>query len=98
MGRNIFLGPSFKNWDFSVVKTFRFGERVSMQVRGEFFNVLNHPNIANPQSTSLIFTGNDLGNPGGFGLTNFTPDVSAANPVIGSGGARNIQLGIKFRF
>jgi hypothetical protein len=98
MGRNIFLGPPFKNWDFSVVKTFRFGERVSVQVRGEFFNVLNHPNIANPQSTSLIFTANDLGNPGGFGLTNFTPDVSAANPVIGAGGARNIQLGLKFRF
>ncbi len=98
MGRNIFRGPNFRNWDFSIVKTFRLGERVSMQIRGEFFNVLNHPNFANPQSTSLIATGNDLGNTGGFGLTNFTPDVSAANPVIGAGGPRNIQIGVKFRF
>jgi hypothetical protein len=27
-----------------------------------------------------------------------TPDVVAANPVIGSGGPRNIQLGLKLRF
>jgi len=27
-----------------------------------------------------------------------TPDAVAANPVIGTGGPRNIQLGLRFRF
>jgi hypothetical protein len=29
---------------FSVIKDFKFGERFSLQLRGEFFNILNHPN------------------------------------------------------
>ena len=36
--------------------------------------------------------------PGGFGGNGLTPDVAAANPVIGSGGPRAIQLGLKLKF
>jgi len=39
---------------------------------------------------------NDLGSPFDAGLVNFTPDVAASNPVLGSGGSRHIQLGAKF--
>jgi hypothetical protein len=38
----------FKNWDVSVTKVFKFKERLTTQVRAEFFNILNHPNFANP--------------------------------------------------
>jgi len=93
-GRNTFRAPGYHNWDFSVVKTFNFTERFNAQFRAEFFNFLNHPNFANP---AILFT-NDLGFLDTFGLINATPDVAAANPVIGSGGPRNIQLGLKFRF
>jgi hypothetical protein len=86
-GRNIFRGPDFANWDFSMSKNTRLGERVNLQLRAEFFNILNHPN----------FTGinNNLAgsNPG---LAAFTPDLGASNPVLGSGGSRHIQLGAKF--
>jgi hypothetical protein len=89
MGRNVFRGPSFRNWDFSVSKVWRFSERFKLQMRGEFFNVTNHPNFD-------VFTLNtDLSSPGNLGLANFTPDVAASNPVIGSGGSRHIQLGAK---
>ena len=93
MGRNIFRGPSFRNWDFSLTKMFRFNDRLSMQLRAEFFNILNHPNFD-------VFTlNNDLGSPDSLGTVIATPDVGAAsNPVIGSGGSRHIQLGIKFLF
>ena len=94
LGRNTFRASGLYNWDFSIVKSFRFGERVSAQLRGEFFNVLNHPEFANP---AILFN-NDLGLGGVFGMSNATPDVAAANPVIGTGGPRNIQLGLKFRF
>ena len=48
MGRNIFRDTGFRNWDFSVAKLWKFRERFGVQFRAEFFNILNHPNIANP--------------------------------------------------
>lgn len=89
MGRNIFRGPSFRNWDFSVSKIWRLKERVSMQLRGEFFNILNHSNF------DTLTMNTDLSTPTTAGTVVFTPDVAAANPVIGSGGSRHIQLGAK---
>jgi hypothetical protein len=93
-GRNIFRGPGYRNWDFSLVKSWRATEQVGLQFRAEFFNILNHPNFANP---AILFT-NDLSFLDAFGLVTATPDVAGANPVIGSGGPRNIQLGLKVRF
>ncbi|HVO63870.1 MAG TPA: TonB-dependent receptor, partial [Terriglobales bacterium] len=46
MGRNILRGPGFANWDASVSKIWHLGERFSLQLRGEMFNVLNHANFA----------------------------------------------------
>jgi hypothetical protein len=94
IGRNPFRGPRLDNWDFSVVKTTNLNERVSVQLRAEFFNVLNHPHFANPNTQGLV----DPSDPTSFGFIFNTPDVAAANPVIGTGGPRNIQLGLKFRF
>ena len=94
IGRNPFRGPRLDNLDFSVVKTTNLNERVSVQLRGEFFNILNHPHFANPNTQGLV----DPSDPTSFGFIFNTPDVAAANPVIGTGGPRNIQLGLKFRF
>jgi len=87
MGRNIFVGPGFANWDFSVSKTWRLNERVKLQLRGEFFNILNHANFAGLET--------DLSLPTTVGTVVYTPDIGSANPVIGSGGSRHIQLGGK---
>ncbi len=89
MGRNIFRGPSFKNWDFSISKAFRLHENVRLQLRGEFFNLLNHSNF------DVLTMNTDLSAPSTVGTVIFTPDVGESNPVIGSGGSRHIQLGAK---
>jgi hypothetical protein len=89
MGRNIFRGPGFVNWDASIAKIWRVNEKLKLQFRGEVFNLLNHPNF----SPSSI--GGDLTSPSSLGRVSETPDVWAANPVIGSGGSRHIQLGLK---
>lgn len=47
-GRNAFSGPGAQQLDFSVLKVLRFSERFSVQLRGEAFNVLNHPTFAIP--------------------------------------------------
>ena len=94
ISRNPFRGPRLDNWDFSIVKDTKLSERVSFQLRGEFFNVLNHPHFANPNTQGFV----DPSDPSTFGFIFSTPDVAAANPVIGTGGPRNIQIGLKFRF
>lgn len=100
-GPNIFRGFPFYNVDFSITKTFKIKERYTAQFRAEFFNIFNHPNISN------VF-----GGPGGdntytdptadagasFGFRPQTPDVTSSNPVLGSGGPRAIQLGLKIIF
>jgi carboxypeptidase family protein/TonB-dependent receptor-like protein len=98
MPRNLFRGPHYRNWDFSLVKSFRITERFNAQLRGEFFNILNHPEFGIPGSLLVNAFNNDLSSPGSFGVVPGTPDVVAANPVIGTGGQRNIQLGLKFIF
>jgi len=97
MGRNMFPDSGFRNLDFSLAKNWHLGERVRAQFRAEFFNIFNHPNFANPYGGQNGFGLNDP-SAGGFGCGCATPDVAAANPVIGSGGSRAVQLGLKFIF
>lgn len=53
-GRNSLVGPTFKQWDFAIYKNTALSERVNMQLRAEFFNILNHPNFANPLLPSFV--------------------------------------------
>ena len=97
MGRNAFPDLGFKDVDFSLAKNWHFTERFRAQFRAEFFNVFNHPNLANPYGGQNGFGFNDPSvQP--FGCACATPDVAAANPVIGSGGSRAVQLGLKLIF
>jgi hypothetical protein len=97
MGRNIFPDSGFRNLDFSVAKNWHFGERFRAQFRAEFFNIFNHPNFANPYGGQNGFGFNDPSAPG-FGCGCATPDIAAANPAVGSGGPRSVQLGLKLTF
>ena len=100
MGRNIFRDDGFKNLDFSLFKDFKFKERYNAQFRVEIFNVFNHPLVANPYGSSANYGGGN--DPGGststFGCGCATYDVAAGNPLIGSGGGRDVQLGLKLTF
>ena len=44
-------GPGFWNVDLSLVKRFRFGDKVSAELRADAFNALNHPNFGNPNGS-----------------------------------------------
>ncbi len=98
MSRNIFRDSGYKNWDLSVYKNWRLGERLKAQFRVEFFNVLNHPNFANPYGGANGYANNDPSAGFGMGCGCATPDQAAQNPVLGSGGARDLQLGLKLLF
>ena len=97
-GRGLFRDGGFHNLDFSVTKVIRFKESFRAQFRAEAFNIFNHPNFANPQGGPNGYGNNDPSAGLGMGCGCITPDVAGSNPVLGSGGPRAIQLGLKILF
>ncbi len=97
----MFRGAPYYNVDFSVTKVFKVTERLSAQFRAEFFNIFNHPNMSNPYggpggSNTFTDPSGDAG--ASFGFQPATSDVVNSNPVLGSGGPRAMQLGLKILF
>jgi hypothetical protein len=94
LGRNVLRGPGQTNVDFSVIKRFSLGESKNLELRAEFFNLLNHVNFASPVSNfnavpsmSISNTGQITGDPGDFGRITATSN----NP-------RLIQFALKINF
>jgi hypothetical protein len=67
------------------MKNTRLTERVGLQFRAEAFNVLNHVNYGQP-NTTFVPGANGLNSSGSFGVIS-----SARDP-------RQVQLGLKLRF
>jgi hypothetical protein len=44
-------GPGIHNWDFSVAKNTKLGERSALRIEAGFFNLFNNPHFANPNTT-----------------------------------------------
>lgn len=104
LGRNSLRGPDFRNFDFSIFKTTPITEKVSLQFRAEFFNLVNHPNFANPflPGFAADASWNGIDPVTGQGIDylpiSVTGDVGIGNPFLGGGGPRNIQLALKLIF
>ena len=82
-GRNILTGPGYTDIDFSFSKSIPLrGESHSLQFRGDFFNLLNHPNFDIPNHT--------------LGEVNFG-SITSAN-AYNNKPPRQIQLSFKYSF
>ena len=88
MGRGVLRGAPLRTWDMSVTKGWKIKERLSAEFRAEFFNILNLPYYSQPSS--------NLSSPTSFGQAQTTP--SAGNPIVGEGGPREFQLGLRLIF
>lgn len=58
LGRNALIGPGLSKLDFSLLKNNRIrlmSEKVNLQFRAEFFNILNHTNFASPTNNLTVF-------------------------------------------
>jgi hypothetical protein len=108
-GRNAFNAPNYWDADFSLTKTSHLTERLSMQLRADFFNIFNHPNFSNPLlpsfSVDAFGSSHVVGNrlvagsgTGSFLPATATPDVGTGNPYLGGGGPRTAQLSARFTF
>jgi len=112
-GRNAFNAPNYANFDFSLTKTTHLTETVSVELRCDFFNILNHANFSNPllpgfgidvfgnshTDGSRLVAGADPNTSGSqFLQTTATPDVGSGNPYLGGGGPRSAQLALHLSF
>jgi hypothetical protein len=95
--RNLFNEAPLRTWDFSILKNWKFKERLTAQFRAEFFNVLNHPVFGSVDAGHLANNDPSVGS-NTFGAANETADQAAGDPVLGSGANRVIQLGLKLIF
>lgn len=81
--RGIIVGPEDKRWDASLFKNTKITERVTTQFRAEFFNTLNHTNLAQGAPVTGLGTS--------FPSSTFGNIFNARDP-------RNIQLAMKVIF
>jgi hypothetical protein len=94
--RNFLRGPGTWQIDLGAAKTFAIRERAQLEFRSEFYNIFNHPQYGQPQSTF-----NPL-NTSGFGSIINTINLNTAivSPItpVGSGTPREIQFALRLDF
>jgi len=106
--------PGFSSWqeDVSLDRTFPLHDAFKLHFRADFFNVMNHPNWASPD-TSLgtvsgtksptLFPNSSFGYSTGMSNTSTAYNAisgysSGLNKLYQSGGPRSIQLAMKMTF
>jgi hypothetical protein len=97
LGRNALRGFSFWQLDLGLRRRFKLHERLSLQLGAEIFNILNHPNFADPIGDltddqfgfSTMMFGRGLGSGGVSG---------GLNPIYQVGASRSVQLAAKVQF
>jgi len=83
------IGAPFHEWDLSLSKAWKIHERFGLQATISAFNVLNSFSYA-------VGNGGPVNVPSRFGVSGGQP--SDGNPVNGTGGAREVLLGLKASF
>jgi len=81
-GRNILQGPGLAGLDLSLLKKISISEGLNLQLRGEFFNVLNHTNLNTP-------------NPVVYTAATGSPSPTAGVITSTATTSRQIQFGLK---
>jgi hypothetical protein len=100
LGRNALRGFGATQLDITLRRQFRFTERFSLQFRGDFFNILNHPNFGNP----INYLNASATTPFGYATQMLNNYLGAGgqsgglNPLYQIGGPRSIQLALKLQF
>jgi hypothetical protein len=81
---------------FSVRRVVPLGERVQISLAGQGYNILNHPNFANPS----LMEGANLASPD-FGVATrmlYQTFGGGVNSTFRSGGPRSMELALRLQF
>lgn len=90
--RNSIAGFGLAELDLSVSRKFRLTDHLSMQFGVDGFNILNHPNFANPRAIL------DYGSAYLRSTQMLNQGLSGLNPLFQEGGPRSLQLSLKLSF
>lgn len=82
VGRNTLQGPSLEQFDVALAKRWTLTERLGLQFRSEFFNLLNHTNLNTP-------------NPVVYASATGGPSPTAGVITSTATTSRQVQLGLK---
>lgn len=85
VGRDVLTGPGLADLDLSVLKTTQLTERINLQFRAEFFNIMNHANFGTPNAVV-------------FSSATTTPSPTAGVITSTSTASRQIQFGLKLQW
>jgi hypothetical protein len=94
LGKNTLTAPGYVTTDVSLSKDTRITERVSAQLRAEFFNVFNHANFGIPTLNAFTAVGGLAGSPAG--IPGNAANAGQITTIVGT--ARQIQFALKFLF
>jgi hypothetical protein len=95
VSRNTGVGPNYFNWDMRLSRQFHFGERASLTLTAESFNLLNRTNYATVNNE--VPTANGFSSLTAFqGGTSFLPNSPLA--FTSDYNRRQFQLGGRFTF
>jgi hypothetical protein len=98
--RNQFRGPHFFDTDLTVMKNTKLGEKASLGLGVQFFNLFNHPNFDQPIADIAAGSADPV-NGGSFGTiasTVNTPTSILGSFLGGNASPRLIQLKAEFKF
>ncbi len=91
LGRNVLRGLPAWQVDFALRRSFKLTEKLNLQLRGEAFNLFNHPNFGTIQTTLTA--------------ANFGQATNMLNRQLGGlsqlyqiGGPRSFQVALKIQF
>jgi len=91
-GPGVFRGPGYFDIDTQLSKKFFIKERAALEIGGQFFNVLNHPNFSNPTAS---ITSGSLGTTSGTLAPPTSPYGSGQGAIVTG---RVIVVTAKFSF
>jgi hypothetical protein len=99
LSRYKFYGPAYGSVDFSIFKNTKITERVTAQLRFEFYNLLNHNNWETPNTNPFTQSSGWAANStNGFGRITDTIGSFNGAPGIGPGEPFNTQIALKIIF
>jgi hypothetical protein len=99
------FGVSLQSFDLRLTKTFKIGDRVSVQGIAEAFNLFNVNNIRGVNNVNfsgfqntLIRDSEDVNSPGFLRSSSFGTPLQTAGGVFGTGGPRAFQFAARVQF
>jgi hypothetical protein len=92
VAKGSFTGPRYTDVDMAITRDFPFSESTALQFRAEYFNIFNHTNFGDPNTTQAT------GNTTTFGEITSTSPALALGAGNGVNDPRIAQFSLKLNF